>query len=123
MKVYREMYVASKNAILYDIVLNHTLYHSLLTPLLLSYMYVANQFVKGSKFDQREGTIAQEKEKNNSLGQIMKDSALKLVQGRALISCVSILSEYWITYASLKKQGSKGTLSLPTNIKKLLMAK
>lgn len=53
----------------------------------------------------------------------MKDSALKLVQGRALISCVSILSEYWITYASLKKQGSKGTLSLPTNIKKLLMAK
>lgn len=53
MKVYREMYVASKNAILYDVVLNHTLYHSLLTPLLISYMYLVNQLVKGSKFDQR----------------------------------------------------------------------
>jgi len=53
----------------------------------------------------------------------MKDSFIKLVQGRILISCASILSEYWITYASLKKQGSQSTLSLPTNIKKLLMAK
>lgn len=52
------MYVASKNAILYDVVLNHTLYHSLLTPVLISYMYLANQLIKGSKFDQRKGTIA-----------------------------------------------------------------
>lgn len=58
MKVYREMYLATKNAILYDVVLNHTLYHSLLTPLLISYMYVVNQFIKGSKLDQRQGTIA-----------------------------------------------------------------
>ena len=58
MKVYREMYIASKNAILYDVVLNHALYHSLLTPILISYMYLVNQLIKGSKFDQRKGTIA-----------------------------------------------------------------
>lgn len=39
------MYVASKNAILYDVVLNHTLYHSILTPALIAYMFVAKKFV------------------------------------------------------------------------------
>ncbi len=42
------MYLASKNAILYDIVLNHMLYHSLLTPALISYMYLANKLIKGT---------------------------------------------------------------------------
>jgi hypothetical protein len=45
MKVYREMYLASKNAILYDVVLNHTLYHLLMTPALIVYMYAAKKFL------------------------------------------------------------------------------
>ncbi len=39
------MYIASKNAILYDVVLNHTIYHSILTPTLIAYMFVAKKFV------------------------------------------------------------------------------
>ncbi len=58
MKVYREMYIRSKNAILYDVVLNHTLYHGLLTPLLMGYMYVVNGLVEGTEVDMREKTIA-----------------------------------------------------------------
>ncbi len=59
----------------------------------------------------------------NSLGTILKQSFVPLIQGRAIISCASILSEYWITYLSLKKQGSSSTYSLPPNVKRLLMAK
>jgi hypothetical protein len=49
MKVYREMYVTSKNAILYDVVLNHTIYHALLTPGLIAYMYGVKMFVDSKK--------------------------------------------------------------------------
>lgn len=45
MKSYREMYVVSKNAILYDVVLNHILYHTILTPALLGYMYAIKNYV------------------------------------------------------------------------------
>jgi hypothetical protein len=58
MKVYRELYLVSKNAILYDIVLNHALYNILMAPTLILYMYVINNQIKGSKFDLRKDTIA-----------------------------------------------------------------
>lgn len=51
------MYLVSKNAILYDLVLNHALYHTILTPILLSYMYFANKLISGTKYDQRKGTV------------------------------------------------------------------
>ena len=117
------MYLASKNAILYDIVLNHVLFHSILTPMLITYMYFANNLIKGSELDQRKETIAESKKESNSLGHILKSSALNLIQGRAIISCASILSEYWISYASLKRQGSNSTFSLPPGTKRLLLAK
>ena len=40
------MYLTSKNAILYDIVLNHALYHAMLTPLTLGYMYFVSGVVE-----------------------------------------------------------------------------
>ncbi len=55
MKTYREMYLASKNAILYDVVLNHALYHSLLTPALIVYMYAAKTFVDKEKIKKSKG--------------------------------------------------------------------
>jgi hypothetical protein len=58
MKVYRELYLVSKNAILYDIVLNHALYNILMVPTLILYMYLINNQMKGSKFDIRKDTIA-----------------------------------------------------------------
>lgn len=124
MKVYREMYLASKNAILYDVVLNHTLYHSLLTTALISYMYGAKTFIGNTKEKKRNMSDHTEKKlERNGLGAIFKESIVTLIQGRVLISCASILSEYGITYSSLKKQGSSSTYSLPSNVKRLLMAK
>ena len=49
------MYLASKNAILYDVVLNHLLYHSLLTPALIVYMYGAKSFVDNQKVKRSKG--------------------------------------------------------------------
>lgn len=70
-------------------------------------MYFANKLINETKFDQRKETVMENSKENNSLLNVMKSSAINLLQGRALISCASILSEYWISYISLKRQGSK----------------
>jgi len=48
MKNYREMYLSSKNAILYDALFNHLVYHSGISVALIIYLYSFQKL--GKKF-------------------------------------------------------------------------
>jgi hypothetical protein len=57
--------------------------------------------------------------------QVLKSTGASLVQMRAMISVASIVSEYWISYFSLKrvKEGGAAGMAMNNGGKRLLLLK
>jgi len=59
----------------------------------------------------------------NSIWEILSGISLGLLKTRVMISIVSILSEYWVTYFSLMKSGTTPHYVLPDGVKRFLLMK
>ena len=83
MRNYRELYLVSQRAIVYDVMFNHMLFNPLLALAVLGYTYTARKI---------EDTSAGEKIQRPTILQVMKETGVSLIQVRALVSLVSIVS-------------------------------
>jgi hypothetical protein len=108
---YRELYLVSRRAIVYDLIFNHSIYNPLQAGLIILYTYYARKIedrVRG------EGDSV-------SLRELLRDNGLKLLQMRGLVSLASVLSEYWLSLLALEK-GREG-LGLSNGAKRVLLLK
>lgn len=106
------MYLVSRRAIAYDLLLNHSIYNPVQALIIILYTY---------SFRKAQETLKGEPGRSASLWELLKGSALKLLQIRALVSLTSVLSEYWLSLWSLER--GKQFLTLSNGSKRLLLLK
>eukprot|EP00919_Chromeraceae_sp_WS-2016_P017236 GHVR01041144.1.p1 GENE.GHVR01041144.1~~GHVR01041144.1.p1 ORF type:complete len:145 (+),score=2.36 GHVR01041144.1:68-502(+) len=115
------MYLVSKNSIVYDLILNHGIYHSFLCFALLGYSYVIRKiddYVENSNKEESKKTSTKT---NKNFLEICKDQGFNLLKMRILVASVSVLSELLISHFSINKKGVK--LQMPEHSKRILLFK
>ena len=115
MRNYRQLYLVSQRALAYDIIFNHCIFNPLQALIVIGYTYTARKI---------EDAVNEDKTQRPTMLQVLKQTGLSLVQIRALVSVASILSEYWISYFSIKKvKGAAEGMSMNNSGKRLLLMK
>jgi hypothetical protein len=83
MKNYRELYLVSRRAMVYDIIFNHSIYNPMLSLIIIGYTHCARKL---------EEKVRGEEITSHSLGQILKETGIGLLQMRGMVSLTSIIS-------------------------------
>ena len=107
MKSYKQLFLTSRKAIVYDFVLNQIVYHSALGFILILASYAAR------KLYDRETQA-------KNLGSILKNISIGFLKLRMLFTSVSYLTEFWGAKLLLEKHNSSYTIS-PHNRRILLL--
>ena len=107
MKRFKELFLTSNKAIVYDLVSNQLLYYGSLTFLLYGYLYI----VRGLTADKPA----------KPFGQGLQEIGWSVAKARVGYAIVNVLLEYWISYSGVLD--SKGKLQISTGTKRMLLFK